>query len=487
MRSKVSGYSNEQTRDESRRLLLIAIGVGLLWGPLALRSVANFSTSWAFAKIVGGTGIALSTLVEIAIVALILYLLAKIPSDTWQRVFAYIAIGCTVLTILIVILANSVTLPDNAKGFVSALFAVLLGCSSILPLALWGLCFAALNKRQSMRVMLGASVIGITVYLVFACVFNDNARWFLEKGCSIASLVLFLLITPCTATDETLLHAQSHRRATGYYVEQSAFGACLGCAIVFANMFRSEGQPNLFLSAAVLVLFLVMVVILRTHLVQKHDAVVPLIPMGACLFIVAPFVTADLSYGAQAMPAMLYIAWMTLTFVFFSYNARISGVASYRLVLLTLLITRATNLLVRSLLGFEPLRNLLEALSASTVFALLLAATFIPMFYATFRLVSFNNTLLRETIVSEAVSAEARNADLASQSVANSFGLTNRESEVFALLAKGHTRKFIAKELFISEGTVRTHIASIYRKTGCSSKEEVIALANDPTRTFAKS
>ena len=53
--------------------------------------------------------------------------------------------------------------------------------------------------------------------------------------------------------------------------------------------------------------------------------------------------------------------------------------------------------------------------------------------------------------------------------------LTPRETDVFLLLAQGYSRPYIEKKLFISEGTARTHIRSIYQKLGVNSKNELIA------------
>jgi DNA-binding CsgD family transcriptional regulator/transcriptional regulator with GAF, ATPase, and Fis domain len=51
--------------------------------------------------------------------------------------------------------------------------------------------------------------------------------------------------------------------------------------------------------------------------------------------------------------------------------------------------------------------------------------------------------------------------------------LTNREREIAIGYARGETYHQIAKRLFISPATVRTHLATIYRKLGVSSKIEL--------------
>lgn len=55
--------------------------------------------------------------------------------------------------------------------------------------------------------------------------------------------------------------------------------------------------------------------------------------------------------------------------------------------------------------------------------------------------------------------------------------LSVREREVLLLAAKGHSSKEVAQELFISDRTVQTHLASIYDKLGAKNKTEAMLLA----------
>lgn len=65
---------------------------------------------------------------------------------------------------------------------------------------------------------------------------------------------------------------------------------------------------------------------------------------------------------------------------------------------------------------------------------------------------------------------------LACEAVAAERGLSPRESEVLLLLAQGRSRAFIQSELFLSDGTVKTHIRHIYQKLDVHSKQELISL-----------
>jgi DNA-binding NarL/FixJ family response regulator len=53
--------------------------------------------------------------------------------------------------------------------------------------------------------------------------------------------------------------------------------------------------------------------------------------------------------------------------------------------------------------------------------------------------------------------------------------LSDREREVLALLAKGNTNKDIARELFISQATVKSHVENILRKLGATDRAGAVA------------
>lgn len=57
------------------------------------------------------------------------------------------------------------------------------------------------------------------------------------------------------------------------------------------------------------------------------------------------------------------------------------------------------------------------------------------------------------------------------------LGLTQRESEVLALLVANLSNKGIAAKLVVSEDTVKTHIRGLYRKLGVSDRGGAIAVA----------
>jgi DNA-binding CsgD family transcriptional regulator len=55
------------------------------------------------------------------------------------------------------------------------------------------------------------------------------------------------------------------------------------------------------------------------------------------------------------------------------------------------------------------------------------------------------------------------------------FGLTQRETEVAELLAAGESNQAISRRLYISEGTVKTHVTHILRKLGAANRAEAVS------------
>lgn len=55
--------------------------------------------------------------------------------------------------------------------------------------------------------------------------------------------------------------------------------------------------------------------------------------------------------------------------------------------------------------------------------------------------------------------------------------LTRREEEVLTWAAEGHSARQVARELYISEATVKTHLNHIYEKLGVSDRAAAVAVA----------
>ncbi|MEU2232126.1 response regulator [Streptomyces vietnamensis] len=87
--------------------------------------------------------------------------------------------------------------------------------------------------------------------------------------------------------------------------------------------------------------------------------------------------------------------------------------------------------------------------------------------FAAVRAAADGRTVLSPTVASRLVTAV--------RAPAPDTGLSARENEVLALVAKGTANRAIAAELFISEATVKTHLTHIYAKLGVKDRAAAVA------------
>jgi DNA-binding NarL/FixJ family response regulator len=57
------------------------------------------------------------------------------------------------------------------------------------------------------------------------------------------------------------------------------------------------------------------------------------------------------------------------------------------------------------------------------------------------------------------------------------YNLTQRENDILALLAEGRSNRQIAQSLFLSEKTVKAHLAAIFRKLGVTNRTQAAMVA----------
>jgi DNA-binding NarL/FixJ family response regulator len=69
-----------------------------------------------------------------------------------------------------------------------------------------------------------------------------------------------------------------------------------------------------------------------------------------------------------------------------------------------------------------------------------------------------------------------KRGEIQAEVIKKDFGLTVREVEVLSYLPTGATAAVIAGILFLTEATIKTHLAAIYRKLGAANRAQAVSI-----------
>ncbi|MET8829607.1 response regulator transcription factor [Streptomyces sp. NPDC004610] len=128
---------------------------------------------------------------------------------------------------------------------------------------------------------------------------------------------------------------------------------------------------------------------------------------------------------------------------------------------------RGTRAKILVLTTYDTDTDTLPAIEAGATGYLLKDAPRDDLFTAV-RACAEGRTVLSPAVASRLVSAVRAPAD---------ERLSAREREVLALVAKGTSNREIARALFISEATVKTHLTHLYTKLGVKDRAAAVAVA----------
>ena len=257
------------------------------------------------------------------------------------------------------------------------------------------------------------------------------------------------------------------------------FGIAFGIAWSLIVLYCPEWIWGALLSSAVAATILIFI----THRISViHDRYVTIlirasvVVLGLC-FLMAAFSSSPLSYLALLT---VCVFWQLFLIVDFSLLMR--HVSKHHLRALRHMATGFLSSSTGIFAGFGI--GVLSATVAGelSATAILSVAVTAALVIAGMALFPFDNRTSPESSSAKTASNASeneRNAPSwasACSSLAADFGLSQREEEILLLLARGRSNKAIAKALFISENTAKTHVYNMYRKLEVHSRQEVLDL-----------
>jgi NarL family two-component system response regulator YdfI len=109
--------------------------------------------------------------------------------------------------------------------------------------------------------------------------------------------------------------------------------------------------------------------------------------------------------------------------------------------------------------------------------AFLLKDTGRETLFHTIRAAARGETLLQPDVMARLIAHTDQTASDATTGVDDQVPLTERELEVLTAVARGDRNKEIARELGVTERTVKAHLTNIYNKLGVDSRAAAVSVA----------
>lgn len=358
---------------------------------------------------------------------------------------------------------------------------VLIGVGTTCCFICWESVFSQSELHEAKKQIILGSVLSLVPFGLFF-MFGQSGLLFTESLLVFCSLVLLFFALrfrggESTAPPDPLCDLQPYRNVRAQFwkpllcivmigivspvLGSVAFSGELGffenCAIVFS--------ANL-LSAAVLAI--VWLALDKETTISK--AYVVLFPVLITAFLVFPFVPESsrvvvLFVGSFGFT--LFSIVMMMSCIAIARDKRISLVFVYALFAGVTYASRLIGEGLASLIGHSSLSQ--ETQLVTSVFVLLYGCSLV-MFI-----------LIRKNASAKAATPQPTGIDVLQQAVealATEQGLSKRQTEVLDLLTHGYDVPSIAKKLFISENTVRTHTKKVYALLEVHSKQEIVDLVN---------
>ncbi len=202
-----------------------------------------------------------------------------------------------------------------------------------------------------------------------------------------------------------------------------------------------------------------------TEPIALYQPVIPAMVAGLALLMILPLSLRFIGGGLIIMGVYCLDMFMMLVSTDIAFRSRVPVALSFGAVILsarigTLIGSITADVMLESAYWSTTLRS-------NTFLLGIIVLTLIGMLL-------FTQTDVQRICSTPRVRKSDKSVEHKCKAVADMCALTNRESEVLVLLARGRSVPYICDELSIAQGTAKHHVSNIYRKVGVYDRQGLL-------------
>lgn len=259
-----------------------------------------------------------------------------------------------------------------------------------------------------------------------------------------------------------------------FYASRVFFGASVGvvsCALTFHAPVLPEASIALCILLACVMAGIAVWCLMRQRRITSILRVAPILVIGLLMFPYALGESIPEVFSASST-IIVFLSWIMLSSVQLSDLKERIGWDEVRLSFSEKAVYSA-GWLTAYLATFAFCGTLDERILPDFVSHVQMIALYGAVLVACYLMANLIERKDKTRILDTALKLSENQVKIIYDEITAEYGLTGRERDVLALLAKGYSRPLICEKLVIAESTARSHTKHVYQKLGIHSREEL--------------
>ena len=379
--------------------------------------------------------------------------------------------ACMLAIIAIYVVGTSATQPGSLASLaLSAIYLV----SVAFQMVLWGFAYASFDKERACQNVCCTVLVVALIVLSVSLASTMLELEFVTQALNLASLAI-------VAAGKVYFSNRRHepepnrgaRTLAPFVLTRVAFGLTIGLCMQLPGLTTiRDGEPGLILLSLALGTGMLAICLgARTRL----SAFMPTVLVAALCLLFIPYLDGGTKALVACSAGYVWLAWATMSAAQLSELKETCGMSEVALCvlekgLLSLsIVVGAGAFALAGIMGVPAP----DGPADSVVVVGLVATLVLLAAYVMARLVDDRR---EDEYARRLRSGARREAEDLYGRLAAEHRLSERETQIMALLAEGYSRTYIRDSLGISEGTVKAHVAHLYQKLDIHRKDELLEM-----------